>query len=279
MANLGVITALTGRGDTVYEDRLNHASLLDGAQLARARLKRYPHGDAAALGAMLAEHGVGEALVATDGVFSMDGDMAPLPELAEHCARKGAWLMVDDAHGIGVLGENGGGTLEHFGLGIDEVPVLMGTLGKALGSFGAFVAGSEELIETLIQQARSYIFTTATPPAIAEATRAALRLVREEPWRRERLRELIRRFRAGAAQLGLPLADSFTPIQPIIAGSAERALRWSRHLEEAGILVAAIRPPTVPEGSARLRVTLSAAHTDEQVERLLEALAGLPICL
>ncbi len=206
----------------------------------------------------------------------MDGDLAPLRQLARVCDRHDAWLMVDDAHGIGVLGESGGGSLQQMGLGQRQVPILMGTLGKALGSFGAFVAGPEAVIETLIQQARSYIFTTAMPPAVAEATRASLRLVASEGWRREKLRDLIRRFRRGAGQLGLPLMTSDTPIQPILAGESRRAIEWSRHLEQQGILVTAIRPPTVPEGSARLRITLSASHTPEQVDRLLEALEGLP---
>jgi 8-amino-7-oxononanoate synthase len=278
MANLGVLSALLGHGDRVFEDRLNHASLLDGATLSRARLQRYPHNDAAALGELLDTAGPGERLVATDGVFSMDGDLAPLPALASWCKTRDAWLLVDDAHGLGVLGANGGGSLEHFGLGMDEVPILMGTLGKACGTFGAFVAGSEELIETLIQQARSYIYTTAMPPAIAEASRCALRLVRGESWRRERLAELVARFREGAERLGLgqALGDSQTPIQPLAAGSEARALAWSRHLEGQGILVSAIRPPTVPEGGSRLRITLSASHTDGHLQRLLEALAGLP---
>ncbi len=275
MANQGVLSALLRRGDTLYEDRLNHASLLDGGVLSRARLQRYPHRDVAALEARISAQEGGEALVAVDGVFSMDGDLAPLPELATFCRAHDAWLMVDDAHGLGVLGDGGRGTLEAFGLGLDEVPILMGTLGKALGTFGAFVAGSEALIETLIQQARSYVYTTASPPAMAEATRASLRLVQREGWRRERLRELVQRFRAGAEQLGLPLLASDTPIQPIMAGSAQQALAWSRSLEEHGILVSAIRPPTVPEGSARLRITLSASHTDGQLERLLDALEQL----
>jgi 8-amino-7-oxononanoate synthase len=273
MANQGVITALLGRGDTIYEDRLNHASLIDGGLLSRASFKRFAHSDTHALSQQMESQQKGETMVAVDGVFSMDGDIAPLPELAQICRRQGAWLMVDDAHGIGVLGQSGAGSLEHLSLDQEDVPILMGTLGKALGTFGAFVAGSEELIETLIQQARSYIYTTASPPAVAEATRASLKLVREESWRRERLQDLIKRFRAGAAQLGLPLMPSETPIQPIMAGSSEQALAWSRKLEEQGILVSAIRPPTVPEGSARLRVTLSASHSDEHIERLLEALA------
>lgn len=274
MANLGVLSALLGRGDTVFEDRLNHASLLDGGLLSGARLRRYPHADAAALAAQLAD-AAGERLVVTDGVFSMDGDLAPLPALAEACRGHGAWLMVDDAHGLGVLGEGGRGTLAHLGVDADAVPVLMGTLGKAFGTFGAFVAGAHDLIETLIQAARPYIYTTAPPPAVAEATRAALRIAQAEEWRRERLSALVQRFRAGAAALGLPLAASPTPIQPILLGDASRALRWSAALEAQGLLVTAIRPPTVPPGSARLRITFSAAHTEAQVDRLLDALAAL----
>lgn len=271
MANLGVISALTGRGDTVFEDRLNHASLLDGALLARASLRRYPHADAAEL-ARLMQTGT-PRLIATDGVFSMDGDLPPLPALAQIARRSGAWLLVDDAHGLGVLGREGRGSLDQFGLDATQVPILVGTLGKAFGTFGAFVAGSVALIETLIQRARPYIYTTATPPALAEATRVSLALARRDEWRRERLQELIGRFRSGAAQLGLPLADSPTPIQPLMAGSSERALSWSRSLESVGIQVIAIRPPTVPEGTARLRITLSAAHTDADLNRLLDALA------
>jgi 8-amino-7-oxononanoate synthase len=276
MANLGATCALLGRGDQVFQDKLNHASLLDGALLSRARLRRYPHADARALARMLGEPGEGARLVATDGVFSMDGDLAPLPDLADAAARAQAWLLVDDAHGLGVIGRQGRGSLEHFGLGPDEVPVLVGTLGKALGTFGAFVAGSGELIETLIQRARSYVYTTAPPPAVAAATRASLRIARRETWRRERLAHLVRRFRDGAAQLGLPLMQSATPIQPLIAGPAERALDWSRSLEACGILVSAIRPPTVPDGSARLRITFSAAHEEPDLDRLLDALAALP---
>ncbi len=273
MANLGVIQALAGHRDAVFEDRLNHASLLDGALLARARLRRYRHADAAALERMLGDAPAG--LIATDGVFSMDGDLAPVPALAEAAERAGAWLMVDDAHGLGVLGREGRGTLDRLGVAPERVPILVGTLGKSFGTFGAFVAGGEDLIETLIHRARSYIYTTAPPPAVAEATRASLRLARREGWRREHLAGLVRRFRTGATELGLPLLDSPTPIQPLIAGSAERALAWSARLESAGILVSAIRPPTVPEGSARLRITLSAAHTEADVDRLLDALAGL----
>ncbi len=275
MANLGVISALLRRGDYIYEDRLNHASLLDAGLLSPARMLRYPHADAGALDRQLAEGGSGRRLIVTDGVFSMDGDLAPLPELARLAQANDAWLMVDDAHGLGVLGTEGRGCLDHFGLAIEQAPILMGTLGKAFGTFGAFVAGSETLIETLIQQARSYVYTTAPPPAVAAATRVSLRIARQESWRRERLRHLVARFREGAAALGLPLMDSPTPIQPILAGSAEQALAWSRQLEAQGILVSAIRPPTVPADSARLRVTFSANHTDRHLERLLAALATL----
>lgn len=272
MANLGVIAALSGRGDTVFEDRLNHASLLDGARLSGARLVRYAHADPAALDRRLADRGAGERLVVTDGVFSMDGDLAPLPALARSARDHGAWLAVDDAHGFGVLGREGRGSLDHFGLGMDDVPVVVGTLGKAFGTGGAFVAGSEDLIETLIQTARTYIFTTAAPPALAAATRTSLRLARAEDWRRERLRSLVARFRAGAAQLGLSLLDSPTPIQPLLVGEAQRALAQSEALRQRGILIQAIRPPTVPAGTARLRITFSAAHSESQVDRLLAAL-------
>ncbi|HEY9147772.1 MAG TPA: 8-amino-7-oxononanoate synthase [Gammaproteobacteria bacterium] len=275
MANLGVVSALAGAGDGVFEDRLNHASLLDAGLLSRARLSRYAHADAAALQRKLSASKNAEKLILTDGVFSMDGDIAPLPALAAAASRHDAWLMVDDAHGLGVLGDNGGGSLEHFGLGIDEVPILMGTLGKGLGSFGAFVAGSEDLIEYLLNTARPYIYTTATPPALAEATRASLRLVQQEGWRRERLQALIARFRRGACQLGLPLMDSPTPIQPLLIGDATEALRLSEALLAQGILISAIRPPTVPEGTARLRITLSAVHTEEQVDTLLAALEAV----
>jgi 8-amino-7-oxononanoate synthase len=273
MANLGIISALTGRGDTLWQDRLNHASLLDGALLSRATLRRYPHADAAELDRLIRDRDT--RMIASDGVFSMDGDLAPLPALALIARRSGAWLLVDDAHGLGVLGREGRGTLDHFGLDAEQVPILMGTLGKAFGTFGAFVAGSDALIETLIQRARSYIYTTATPPALAEATRTSLALARRDDWRREHLQALIARFRAGANQLGLPLSESPTPIQPLIAGSSHQALAWAAELETRGILVGAIRPPTVPEGSARLRVCLSAAHTETMVDRLLDALGAL----
>jgi 8-amino-7-oxononanoate synthase len=272
MANLGVLSALTTRHDLIVADRLNHASLLDGARLAGARLRRYPHGDTAGAARTLATH-PGTALIVTDGVFSMDGDVAPVRELAALAQQHGAKLMVDDAHGLGVLGAAGGGTLEHAGLEPRSVPILIGTLGKAFGTFGAFVAGDATLIDTLIQRARPYIYTTALPPAVAAASRAALRLVQQEPWRRERLHGLVRRFRAGAAALGLPLSPAMSPIQPLIVGTSARALALSEALNGHGFLISAIRPPTVPQGSARLRVTLSAAHSEAQVDALLEALA------
>ncbi|MBU0501528.1 MAG: 8-amino-7-oxononanoate synthase [Gammaproteobacteria bacterium] len=275
MANLGVISALLGRADCLFADRLNHASLIDGGLLSRARLKRYPHGNVASLLRQLASVESGKKLVATDGVFSMDGDLAPLPQLAQTCANQDAWLMVDDAHGIGVIGPEGRGTLAHFGLGPSEVPILMGTLGKALGAFGAFVAGSEELIETLIQQARPYIYTTAPPPAVAEAVRAGIELVITDQWRRDRLVALVQRFRTGAERLGLKLFPSHTPIQPLLLGESERALAWSRELEALGILATAIRPPTVPAGSARLRITFSAEHLESDVDSLLVALESI----
>lgn len=283
MANLGAVTSLLGPGDAIFEDRLNHASLLDAGLMSRARLSRYVHGDSAALASKLEASQGKRKLVVTDGVFSMDGDIAPLPQLAEVARVHDAWLMVDDAHGLGVLGEQGGGCLEYHQMSLENVPVLMGTLGKACGSFGAFVAGSEELIETLIQQARSYIYTTALPPAVAEASRASLALIQEESWRREHLHTLILRFREGAEALGLKLMPSPTPIQPLLVGEAETAMKMSEALYDKGLMIGAIRPPTVAEGTSRLRITLSAAHSEVQVDCLLTALAEVvadfPQCL
>ena len=273
MANLGVISALLGPGDGAFEDRLNHASLLDGALLARARLSRYPHANPQALNGQLARSKAETKLVISDGVFSMDGDIAPLSALAQTATKHGAWLMVDDAHGFGVLGENGAGTLQQLGLDTAQVPILMATLGKALGSFGAFVAGDGELIDYLLNFSRPYIYTTAMPAAQAEASLAGLRLLREEGWRRERLCQHIARFRRGAAELGLPLLASPTAIQPLLVGGARAALALSEALWQEGLWISAIRPPTVPQGTARLRITLSAAHTEAQLERLLDALA------
>jgi 8-amino-7-oxononanoate synthase len=275
MANLGAIQTLLQRGESCVQDKLNHACLLDGAQLAGATLKRYPHADVDAAARQLrsdAEHG---ALLATDGVFSMDGDVAPLRELAALCANENACLMVDDAHGLGVLGDEGAGSIAEAGLSEREVPVLMATLGKALGCAGAFVAGSAALIDGLTQFARTYVYTTAMPPALAAAAHAAVTLAREESWRREKLAALIQRFRQGAIQLGLPLMPSRTAIQPLLLGDAGQALEASRTLETQGLLVVAIRPPTVPQGQARLRITLSAAHEEADIDRLLHALQSL----
>jgi len=293
MANLGVVTALAGRDTAVFEDKLNHASLIDAARLARARVLRYPHADAAWLATKLAQArkksppprplpaGEGDkglshqsaSLITTDAVFSMDGDIAPLAALMELARRHGARLLADDAHGLGVLGATGRGSFEHAGIRLEPPAILVGTLGKAFGTFGAFVAGADDLIESLIQFARTYIYTTALPPAVAEATRASLKIARAESWRRERLRALVARFRRGARELGLELGPSETPIQPLILGDAETALAASRKLRARGVLVPAIRPPTVPVGSARLRVTFSAAHEEAHVDRLLAALA------
>lgn len=274
MANIGAISALLGRGDSVFEDRLNHASLLDGGLFSGAKFKRYAHADVAGLHANL-DNAAGNKLVVTDGVFSMDGDFAPLNELALAARKHNAWLMVDDAHGLGVIGEHGGGIVEHFGLDQDDVPVLMGTLGKGFGTFGAFVAGSELLIETLIQKARTYIYTTALPAAVAEATRASLKIVIEESWRRDKLKQLSERFRLGAEQIGLQVMPSASAIQPILIGGSQTAVDISNALLDAGFLVSAIRPPTVPQGSARLRVTFSALHEEQHVDRLLDALAKI----
>ncbi len=272
MANLGVVTALANRGEWVLLDRLSHASLIDAGLLSGGRFSRYAHADAAAAERALANASGRAAVLATDGVFSMDGDVAPLGALARASRAHGAWLVVDDAHGLGVVGSSGRGTLELLGLNADDVPVLVGTLGKAFGSFGAFVAGSSDLIEFLIQKARPYIYTTALPQAVAAATRASLRIAQRESWRRERVMALTERFRRAANQVGVPLGPSTTPIQPVILGSSGAALQAQRELMDAGFWIVAIRPPTVPPGSARLRVTLSAAHTEAQVDELVAAL-------
>lgn len=274
MANIGVISALCQRHDMVLQDRLNHASLLDGARLAGAQLKRYAHNDCDALKQRLAQY-LGSALVVSDGVFSMDGDVAPLPEIVTLAKMHDAVLMVDDAHGFGVLGEQGRGVVDHFKLNVHDVPILVGTLGKSFGTFGAFVAGSEVLIETLIQQARSYIYTTAMPPAVAYATLVSLELLKHDDWRRNHLKVLITYFRQRALDAGLPLSDSQTAIQPLIVGDSKRAIALSEALLKRGILVSAIRPPTVSKGTARLRVTLSAMHTKGHVDHLLNLLIEL----
>lgn len=274
MANLGTVNALLGKGDTVIEDKLNHASLLDAGQLSGARMQRYLHNDMAQLERRLSV-AQGRTLVVVDGVFSMDGDCAPIDTLAEMTAQHDALLMVDDAHGFGVLGPNGAGVVEQYGLCQQAVPIFMATLGKSLGCFGAFVAGSEALIETLLQEARTYIYTTALPPAVAAATRESLRLVEGEPWRRQHLRDLVQRLRAGLDSLGLATLPSTTPIQPVIVGAADDALALSEVLFAKGFYVPAIRPPTVPAGSSRLRITLSAAHAQQDIDNLLGALGEL----
>jgi 8-amino-7-oxononanoate synthase len=277
MANLGVMAALAGRGELVLIDRLSHASIIDGALLSGARFKRYTHGDAGAATRLLEESPEEVTVVATDGVFSMDGDVAPLQQLAQAAKARNAWLVVDDAHGVGVLGDTGRGSVEHCRLSADDVPVLVGTLGKAIGSFGAFVAGSRDLIDFLIQKARPYIYTTALPQPVAAATRKALEIAQRESWRRERVLALTARFRKAAREAGVALLDSNTPIQPVVLGSSEAALQAQQDLLDAGFRVVAIRAPTVPRGSERLRVTISAAHSEQQVDALVETLSQLHV--
>lgn len=283
MANVGVLTTLLGEKDQVFEDKLNHASLLDGGQFSGAAFRRYPHKDLDRLDVMLdSASPEGLRLLVSDGVFSMDGDIAPLEPLLALADKHRAMTMIDDAHGFGCLGKHGGGLVEaaqEGGAQIDEtrLAVLVGTLGKAFGTAGAFVTGSEALIETLIQFCRPYIYTTAMPAAVAVATSASLRLVKNEHWRREHLKKLVQQFRSSAAQLGLELLDSPTQIQILMLHTPERALAASAALEQQGIMVTAIRPPTVPPGTSRLRLTFSAAHTEQQVDQLLTALAALKL--
>jgi 8-amino-7-oxononanoate synthase len=274
MANLGAMQALLSADDICVQDKLNHASLIDGARLSGAQLKRYAHADVAAAKRQLASRPDAAALLATDGVFSMDGDVAPLRELAALCKKKHVVLMIDDAHGLGVLGTDGAGSLAEAGLSQDDAPVLMGTLGKALGVAGAFVAGSAALIDGLVQFARAYIFTTAMPPALAAAASVAVDLARAEAWRRDKLHRLIAQFREGADARGIALMPSRTPIQPVPIDNSERALRISQQMENARFYTPAIRPPSVPAGKARLRITLSASHEETDIERLLDALAS-----
>lgn len=282
MANLGVLSALLGRGDLCVQDRLNHASLIDGARLSGAELLRYPHADIDAAARQLAARADAAALLASDGVFSMDGDIAPLSELAALCKREHATLMVDDAHGLGVVGANGRGSVAAAGLSVAEVPFLVVTLGKAIGTFGAAVLGSEQGIEALLQFARTYIYTTAMPPALASAGLAAIRIARAEDDLRAVLHGHIDYFRQGAQQRGLALSASATPIQPLPVGDSTLAAGLAQSLEAQGFHVPAIRPPTVPEGSARLRITLSAAHTRDDIDALLDAIlraqASVGIC-
>ena len=275
MANLGVLSALSDRHSLILQDHDNHASLIDAARLSRAKWYRYPHQDMQTLAQLLAEKAKPETpitIVASDAVFSMDGSCAPLKDMVKLCQQNRAYLMLDDAHGFGVLGESGGGSLQAAGLTEDEVPILIGTFGKACGTMGAFVAGSETLIETIIQHARTYIYTTAMPPAIASATETALDIIAKEPWRREHLHANIKLFRKHAQAMDLPLLDSSTAIQGLIVKTPERALALSQTLAQQGIQITAIRPPTVPTGTARLRITLSSQHQKEDIEQLIMSL-------
>lgn len=271
MANFGTINALCGKGDNIFEDRLNHASLIDAGLASLSKFSRYSHSDALDLSNRM-ENSSGSKLVVTDGVFSMDGDIAELPQLAKVCQKGQGWLMVDDAHGFGVMGKNGGGLAEHFNLTTEEIPILIGTLGKAFGTFGAFVAGSEALIETLVQFARTYIYTTALPPALASASRASLKILKQETWRREKLNHLINYFQEGAKSLDINLMESLTPIQPILLYDDNLVMKVANRLKNNGFLVGAIRPPTVPVNTSRLRITISAKHDENDIDALLESL-------
>ncbi len=273
LANLALLTALCSRGDAIFADRLNHACLNDGALLSRARLIRYPHRDVETLRRRLGAAKARRKVIATDAVFSMDGDLAPLPELLALADEFDATLVVDDAHGFGVLGD-GRGTLAHFGLASERI-VYMGTLGKAAGVAGAFVAAHPAVIEALVQTARPYIYTTAAPPLLAAALRASLAMVRDDAARRVRLVSLIARFRERMSPLPWTLADSQTAIQPLVVGANATAVALADALWARGFWVPAIRPPTVPQGTARLRIALSAAHTPADIDALAAALAGL----
>ena len=277
MANMGAINGLLSKEDAVFEDKWNHASLLDAGLLSGARFQRYLHNDVDNLAKRLQRTEGRRKLIVTDGVFSMDGDQAPLRKLADLAKTHDAWVMVDDAHGLGVLGATGAGVCEASQLSQCDVPVLMGTLGKAVGTAGAFIAGSKTLIEYLTNFARPYIYTTAMPPAVAAATLTSIEIIQREEERRAHLHERVIQFRQGARDLGLQLMESQTSIQPIVVGDSHAAMQMSQALLEKGILVTAIRPPTVPAGTARLRVTLSAAHTKDQVNTLLKALSQIQL--
>ena len=273
LANLAAMQSLLGPGDVCVQDKLNHACLLDGARLAMCELKRYPHRDAEAAMRQLMSERKGAAMLATDGVFSMDGGIAPLRDLAVVARSQEALLFVDDAHGIGVIGPDGRGSVAVAGLSPTEVPLLSLPLGKAFGGQGALLLGSKSMIEHIAETARPYLFSTAPAPAMAAAMRASLQLIRGEPWRRAKLASLVMRFRRTALGAGIPLIESYTPIQPVLLGENRDALAASAALQERGFLVGAIRPPTVAEGQARLRVTLSALHGDQDVDALVAALA------
>jgi 8-amino-7-oxononanoate synthase len=273
MANLAVPSALLSRHDLLLQDKLNHASLIDAGLLCRATAKRYRHLDVDSAKELIDQAAEPNFMLATDGVFSMNGSVADVKMLAKLCDHENRLLLVDDAHGFGVLGESGAGTLEQAGLKPAGQTLMIGTLSKAVGSFGAFVAGDSIWIDHLIQHARPYIYTTALPSAIVEATRASLCMIRE-PSRREKLHENVAMFRQLTVENGVELLDSQTPIQSVAFGSPTDAVRASARLEEQGFLVVAIRPPTVPEGTSRLRITLSAAHEAEHIERLVAALVN-----
>ena len=285
MANLGICQALIGNNDYVFEDRLNHASLIDGGLISGARFQRYLHNDVSSLQKKISKidktasekpaKKQAEKLVLSDGVFSMDGDIANIPALAALCKTSNSWLMVDDAHGFGTLGQTGKGCLQHFSLTHTDVPIYMATLGKAMGTAGAFIAGSDELIETIIQKARTYIYTTAMPAAIAEATRCSLNIIQNEPEHLQNLTSNISYFRNCCSQADLAIENSQTAIQPLLIGDEKKAVLISQQLFELGFLVTAIRPPTVPEGTSRLRITLSAKHNNEHINQLIETLLPL----
>jgi 8-amino-7-oxononanoate synthase len=291
-ANVGLLPALVGQGDAVFSDALNHACLIDGIRLSRADVHVLPHGDLAALEAALRTSSARRKLVVTDAVFSMDGDVADVPALMALCERFDAWLLIDDAHGFGVLGEHGEGSLSHFGMagrggvapawqGRMDRLIYMATLGKAAGVAGAFVAGEPSMVEWVLQKARTYMFATAAPAMIAAALQASVQVMRDEAWRRAHLRVLRERLREGVKAAGLPwvLLPSETAIQPLVIGRNEDALAVMAALDAQGVWVPAIRPPTVPEGTARLRISLSAAHSPAQVDRLVAALADSAQCL
>ena len=273
LANLAVMQSLLGPGDVCVQDKLNHACLIDGARISMCELKRYPHRDSEAAMRQLMSERQGAAMLATDGVFSMDGDLAPLRDLAMLSRSQDALLYVDDAHGVGVIGPDGRGSVAVANLSHTEVPLLVVPLGKAFGGQGALLFGSEALIGHLAETARPYLFSTAPPPAMAAAMRASLQLIRGEPWRRAKLASLVMRFRRTALRAGVPLLESYTPIQPVLLGDNARALAVASTLQERGFLVSAVRPPTVAQGQARLRVTLNALHSEKDVDSLVAALA------
>lgn len=273
LTNTGVISALFTSKDDIFVDKLSHASLVDGAIASKANLKRYPHCQMEILKAFCQQSCAENKLIVTDGLFGMDGVIAPLDQISVIASQSNAMVLVDDAHAIGILGAKGRGSLEHYGLGVKEIPILVGTLGKAFGSYGAFVASTELIIDSLIQLTRTYLYTTAIPPSLASASLASLRIIQEENWRREKLTDLIHYFRKGASELNIPCTESFTPIQPIMLGSCENTLTVSEKLFSKGIYVKAIRPPTVPKGSSRLRITLTAEHSRSDIDYLLEALS------